>query len=67
MDQDLKKFEAELEDERKQQQQVHSQTLKSTGGKKLAQQQHGAGLGKVPRKKYVRSQLRPYSPCNVVV
>jgi hypothetical protein len=52
LDQDLKKFEAELEDERKQQQQVHSQTLKSTGGKKLAQQQQqGTGLGKVPRKK----------------
>jgi hypothetical protein len=57
LDQDLKKFEAELEDERKQQQQAHSQTLKSTGGKKLAQQQQqqGTGLGKVPRKKYVAS------------
>eukprot|EP00029_Vermamoeba_vermiformis_P013666 TRINITY_DN8591_c0_g1_i1.p1 TRINITY_DN8591_c0_g1~~TRINITY_DN8591_c0_g1_i1.p1 ORF type:complete len:236 (+),score=81.04 TRINITY_DN8591_c0_g1_i1:52-759(+) len=50
LDQDLKKFEAELEDERKQQQQVQSQTLKSTGGKKLAAAQ-GTGLGKVPRKK----------------
>jgi len=50
LDQDLKKFEAELEDERKQQQQVQSQSLKSTGGKKVAAQ--GAGLGKVPRKKY---------------